>query len=90
MNLTENEIAVLMAIYANNFHGDPDGPIWADCINDSALPSGLEGKALAAVCSNLAQKGLITTEGTGRDSTITLTPAGLERGRAEVNRACAT
>ena len=68
--LTSSEYKVLRAIAFNEFGDGPGTDIWADCINGSKYPSGIEGKALSGVVASLAKKGFIRSEGTGRDATI--------------------
>lgn len=78
-NITVKEWQVLQAIYHNNYHdsGGPDTPIWSDCINDSARPSGIEGKALGGIVASLHRKGLVLIGGYVRDEqTIALTVEG--------------
>lgn len=83
MTTTYSEKKVLRALLTNYFgDGVPSALIWADSINDAKEPSGIEGKALAAVCSNLVQKGLVVGQDRGRDAVIRLTPAGVEAARA--------
>ena len=69
-DLTTGEYKVLRAIAFNDFGDGPGTDIWADCINGSKYPSGIEGKALSGVVASLAKKGFIRSEGTGRDATI--------------------
>jgi hypothetical protein len=69
-DLTTGEYKVLRSIAFNEFGDGPGTDIWADCINGSKYPSGIEGKALSGVVASLAKKGFIRCEGTGRDATI--------------------
>ena len=69
-DLTTNEYKVLRAIAFNDFGDGPGTDIWADCINESRYPSGIEGKALSGVVASLAKKGFIRCEGKGRDAGI--------------------
>lgn len=74
VTITDRERAVLIAI-RDSYYGN--GETWAADLNDqTASPSGVTGRALSAVCSSLAQKRLISTAGSGKDSAINLTPAG--------------
>lgn len=75
MHITESERKVLRSIYTNDFGTNGDC-VWADSINDSAEPSGIEGRSLSGVVSSLMQKGLLHSGGYGRDATIGLTDAG--------------
>ena len=79
MNVTPKEMAVLMAIRFNDFgNGDNlDGSeVWADCINDSRFPSGVEGKSLSSIIASLNKKGLVVSNGhKGRDACVSLTEA---------------
>ena len=75
--MTTNENAVLLAIAFNDFGDGPGTDIWADCINDSSKPSGIEGKALSGVVASLAKKGLIYCSGKGRDAYIRITEEGI-------------
>lgn len=78
MNITENEMKVLLALLNNHFANEPGEWIWANCINDSKKPSGLEGKNLSAVVGSLYKKKLAELDGTsGRDACIRLTDAGI-------------
>lgn len=89
---TANENAVLKAILRNYFTsingGDPanyqEASDWvlSDCINDSDFPSGITSRALAGVCGSLATKGLVETNGSGREACIRLTVAGYEIAKA--------
>lgn len=79
MNITAKEHAVLQAILRNDytrFNGSvPDADyvfdeghfeVWSDCIHlcDGSKDLGLpKGRALSAVVSSLAQKGLISSDG---------------------------
>jgi hypothetical protein len=84
MTITTNERAVLLALVDNHFHDGNQGEdekcgqwLWANCINDSTSPSGIDGKALSGVVSNLVQKGLVVTDGNkGREACVRLTPSG--------------
>jgi hypothetical protein len=72
MNATENEAKVLRAI-ATNFYNECNGgtpatfeqaanPVWLELINDAGMPSGIDGRSLSGVCSNLAQKGFANSD----------------------------
>ena len=69
-DLTTSEYKVLRAIAFNDFGDGPGTDIWADCINGSRYPSGIEGKALSGVVASLAKKGFVRCHGTGRDACI--------------------
>jgi hypothetical protein len=75
--ITANETAVLLSIAHNYFGDGPGTEIWADCINDSSKPSGIEGKALSGVVASLAKKGLIVCSGNSRDAGIRITESGI-------------
>lgn len=84
-NLTQNESKVLKTILTNDFTmsngaipATYEGTdwIWSDCINDSASPSGIEGKSLSGVVSSLCKKGLVVVDGISRDACVSLTEAG--------------
>ena len=80
---TENEAKVLRSIATNSYcdanyrsprtYQAPD--VWMDCINDSGLPSGIEGKALSGVCSSLSKKGFASFS-SGKDGSALLLQAG--------------
>lgn len=88
--MTQNEYAVLKTILHNYFsptngagtEEDIDGEIWSNCINDSNYPSGIEGKPLSGVVSNLKQKGFVKAYHGGRDSTVCITRAGYDAFKA--------
>jgi DNA-binding MarR family transcriptional regulator len=80
-NLTENELAVVKALAFNNYSigycDDLEGATWSEFINDSAAPSGIEGRSLSGVVSSLCQKGLIASSEYDRNEwTISWTEAG--------------
>jgi hypothetical protein len=60
-NLTENEHAVLKALY-NNAYGEKGDGVWAWAVNDSHEPSGITGKSLSGVVGSLCKKGLYRSE----------------------------
>lgn len=74
MTLTDKEARVLKAL-AYNYFGEGSGT-WCWAVNDSNAPSGVTGKALAAVVGSLEKKGLVRTDGGGREGTISTTDAG--------------
>lgn len=74
MNLTGNELDVLINGILKADHRDLNGPradVWVDCIEDMCSVS---GKTLSGVVSSLAKKGLIITDG----ETIGLTDLAVE------------
>jgi len=77
METTTLENAVLLAIGFNDFGDGPGTEIWADCINESARRSNVEGKVLSGVVASLKKKGLIHCTGGGRDATIRMTETGI-------------
>ena len=79
MNVTENEKAVLLAIKYNYF----GSYTWANCINDSDKPSGIEGKRLSGVVSSLSKKGFVYVEGSDNEAVIGLKAPALELLRDE-------
>lgn len=74
--LTDSETKVLKAL-RDNHYGEGECT-WAFDVNHSESPSGITGKALAAVIGSLQKKGLISCEGEGRDAAIWTKPAGTE------------
>lgn len=84
--VTASELLVLKAVFYNYFspsngrglETDIDAQIWSDCINDSAKPSGIEGKALSALVSTLSQKGFLWSAGSGRDRCVGVSRAGYD------------
>lgn len=83
MTITEKEQAVLISILHNMFNETGLDPVWAECLNDSRRPSGIEGKTLSGVCASLAKKDLVICYGKGSDSCVTLTKQGLEAARGQ-------
>lgn len=85
-SVTHAEMLVLKAVFFNHFspsngqgkETDIDEAIWSDCINDSAKPSGIEGKALSALVSTLCQKGFMRSSGSGQDRCVSVTRAGYD------------
>ena len=77
MDTTTLENKVLLAIGFNDYGDGPGTEIWADCINDSRRPSGIEGKALSGVVASLKKKGLVHCYGDGRDAGIRMTETGI-------------
>lgn len=75
-----NEIAVLKAIYHNDFQDGCKGEetignqIWSDCIDCNEV----SGKALSAVVASLSKKGAITADRQGKDACVSLTRLGYE------------
>ncbi len=59
-NLTENEIAVLIALNNNHYGDHGSRVIWDWAVNDSFKPTTLTGKSLAGVIGSLAKKGLVS------------------------------
>jgi len=78
--LTPRESDLLVAIANSEYRdgGDLSRPVWS---NDIALP-GVARPSMGGLFASLTVKGLIRCEGTGRDSVVTLTPAGIARFRS--------
>ncbi len=82
--ITSNERKVLRAVLTNYFTSLNGGlpteyeveSVWANCINDSNEPSGVEGKRLSGVISSLNSKGLVRSSGKGEDACVALTEDG--------------
>jgi hypothetical protein len=76
--VTDKQRAVLRALLHNVFHdatpldARAEVQVWANLINDSEAPSGIEGKALGAIIASLVKRELVSTDGEG----ICLTLAG--------------
>lgn len=78
IQLTDNEKAVMRALANNHYGTDGDG-VWSWAVNESATPSGIEGKALSGVVGSLVKKGLISSEEYERNEwVIWMKPAGAE------------
>lgn len=79
INVTTNEAAVLKSLFNNNFGDAPGDWVWANCINDSRTPSGLENRDLSGTFASLCKKGLAESDGLqGRDRCVRLTKSGIE------------
>ena len=74
--ITDSERKVLRSLMTNHYG---DSSTWADCINESDEPSGIEGKALSGVVASLSKKGLVACRsGCGESDTVDILPAGIQ------------
>jgi predicted MarR family transcription regulator len=73
INLTDLEKLVLEGINNSDYGDDLGDPIWSWSINCT-----VKGKARSGVVSSLSQKGLVGSNGSGKDDTVWLTPIGVE------------
>lgn len=89
MQITTSEHSVLRALLTNDFTafngGIParygmalDWAVWTADINSAAEPSTVEGRALSGVVSSLVQKGLVSSEGGGKNACTRLTEEGFK------------
>ncbi len=76
INLTHNERLVLIAL-RDNHYGDGDCT-WSWAVDQSNSPTGLPPSSIGGVVGSLATKGLVSVDGSGRDSAIWVTAAGKE------------
>ena len=72
-NLTYLERLALLNLRDNDFGNG----VWADSVNDSRHPS-IPEKSIPGVISSLNKKGMVRSQGRGRDAFIDVLQAGLD------------
>jgi hypothetical protein len=73
--ITTKEQAVLVSIATDEYRdAGLDQSVWSRNLN---VPSGMTRKSMGGVMASLAEKGLVSLGGTGREATVRLLPLGI-------------
>lgn len=75
MNLTELEKDVVRAIAENQYADAPDSEVWSFAIKYHTKVT--RDEQICGVVSSLVKKGIVVSEGDGKDSVVYLTKRGI-------------
>jgi hypothetical protein len=84
MSLTGNEKKMLDNIARNDFNGNPDEPVWSNCLDDGPHGEFVPRSSFGGIVSSLRKKGLVECDNGWQDSegTVCLTAKGVEAWQA--------
>lgn len=84
MKLTDKEVKMLQNIAWNDFMDgvfEADNPVWSNCLDQGPNGAFTNAASFGGIVVSLVKKGLVDSDGDGKDGCVWLTEAGLEMAR---------